>query len=161
MIKDVIGFEGLYKISDEGFVLSAKTGKRKATCKGNKGYNHISLVKDGRQHGTTIHRLVLLHFKPNPLGLPQTRHLDGDKDNNHIDNLEWGSQSDNEIDKRQHGTSQEGAGNGGAKLTESQVLEIRSAWAAGGAYQRVIGLRYGISQTTVWSIVRRHTWRHL
>lgn len=55
--------------------------------------SNSSGYKKAAGHG--VHRLVAITFMPNPKGLPVVNHIDGDKTNNHIDNLEWMSFSDN------------------------------------------------------------------
>lgn len=116
-IKPIPGFEGLYEISDAGVVYScmrfvaqrngcqrlqrrkalratAHTGRRSS-------YLKVCLRKGGSSHHRYVHRLVLLAF----VGMPpfdgaQVRHLDGDWRNNTLYNLAYGSQEDNEADKK-------------------------------------------------------------
>ena len=99
--KDIIGFEGFYKVSNHGRILSIKRKIRKwdgeRTLKGGilkpsvnlKGYAFVYLYKNGHSQMKTVHRLVADAFIPNPLLLPQINHKDEDKANNHADNLEW------------------------------------------------------------------------
>lgn len=92
--KDIKGYEGLYKISNYGNVLSlnyrrsgsAKTLKLKH-CPS--GYRTIILCKDGIRSDKLIHRLVASAFIPNPLQYPQVNHKDENKFNNNVSNLEW------------------------------------------------------------------------
>lgn len=100
--KDIVGYEGLYQISNFGQIKSVdryyKTGRGGMVFrKGNYikpkidkyGYYTLGLYKDGKQKFTTIHRLVALHFISNDSNLPQVNHIDENKLNNHVDNLEW------------------------------------------------------------------------
>src|SRR5262245_52174442 len=106
------GFPG-YRIGDEGSVWSCRRGPqwRQLTISLQlNGYPYVSLQTGTRRgsHKSTVHRLVLEAFMgPCPPGL-QCRHLDGNRQNNRLDNLTWGSASDNEADKRHHGTTQQG-----------------------------------------------------
>ena len=85
--------------------------------------------------------------------------FDGDKEINHIDNLEYATQSENEIHAFANGLKQRPKGilHPGAKLTEAQVREIREAEGL----QWQIGECYGIKQTTVSDIKRRKLWPHI
>lgn len=92
--KDVEGYEGLYKVSSYGNVLSLKYcgSNRKHLLAQNpdhKGYLMVYLSKRGKRKTFKVHRLVASAFIPNPNNLPQVNHKDENKQNNHADNLEW------------------------------------------------------------------------
>lgn len=93
--KDVIGYEGLYQVSNLGRVKSLIANKLLRPSDNGNGYLVVGLSKncDRRQH--TVHRLVAKSFLPNKYGLPQVNHIDGDKSNNCIENLEWCNNSHN------------------------------------------------------------------
>ena len=92
MWKDVVGFNGKYRVSDSGEVMSfarSNSGKILKPVKSKTtGYLHINL---GRNYRTTVHRLVAEAFIPNPDNLPCVNHKDENKLNNNVDNLEWAS----------------------------------------------------------------------
>ena len=93
--KDIIGYEGLYEISNLGRVKSLI--KYKGTderilkpLKNKKGYLQVILHKDKKIKNYVIHRLVALHFIPNDdLSKTQVNHKDENKENNNVNNLEW------------------------------------------------------------------------
>ncbi len=93
--KDIVGYEGLYQVSNLGRVKSLNYGRtRTAKVLVNKrighGYYGVNLyLSPGHPVTHSIHRLVALAYLPNPQGLPQVNHLDEDKSNNDVDNLEW------------------------------------------------------------------------
>lgn len=106
--KPIQGYEGLYEVSNLGQVKSlkrsvkhSKRGMRATPCKLLKpsitktGYPNVSLCKDGVVAYKSIHRLVAQAFIPNPCGLPQVNHKDGNRANNLLSNLEWVSVSQN------------------------------------------------------------------
>lgn len=88
--KDIAGFEDKYEVSSLGNVRNKITGRLlKPFSDGRKGYLQVSLCKDNQKHYFKIHRLVALAFLPNPNNYPQVNHIDEDKSNNSVENLEW------------------------------------------------------------------------
>lgn len=83
-----------YEISDEGVVRNSKTGRILKPLRTN-GYNHVVLCDAFGHHRRSIHRLVATEFIENPHGHPIINHLDGDRGNNRVENLEWCTQSGN------------------------------------------------------------------
>lgn len=119
------------------------------------GYQFVTLRHDGRARPMPIHKLVLTTFVgPCPDGM-ECRHLDGNKVNNHVLNLAWGTAKQNGADKALHGT----ASRNKAKLTANDVLAIR-ARAASGESQRSIAKDFPMTQKGISLIVQRRTWKH-
>ena len=113
VFRDVLGYEGLYQVSNYGRVKSLERknifycGLRKEHLerptkekilnynKSNRGYLQVCLTKDGKSKTYTVHRLVAKAFLPNLKNKKQVNHIDGNKENNSIDNLEWVTSSEN------------------------------------------------------------------
>ena len=100
--KDVVGFEGKYKISSEGRVKSLNykhTGEERIMNPhpNDWGYLQVSLWKDNKMHTKKVHRLVAEAFIPNPLCLATVNHKNEIKTDNNVDNLEWMSDYDNRM----------------------------------------------------------------
>lgn len=89
--RDIIGYEGLYQVSDWGRVKSFCNGKERILvgCKDRDGYLRVGLYKDGKMKKCFVHRLVAEAFIPNPYGLPCVNHRDETRDNNVASNLEY------------------------------------------------------------------------
>ena len=100
--KDVVGYEGLYQVSNLGRVRSTtrevihssgmvqhRNGKILSVDKGEKGYLSVYLYREGKKKFYGIHRLVAQAFLPNPNNLPQVNHKDENTSNNMVENLEW------------------------------------------------------------------------
>lgn len=107
--RDINGFEGIYQVSNHGRIRSLdrvslrKDGRTVITkgklikpCMNKKdGYLHLILHKYGVMATCYVHRLVALHFVPNPLNLDTVNHKDFNKENNNAENLEWCTQKEN------------------------------------------------------------------
>ena len=96
--KDIVGYEGLYKVSNKGNVYSVERINSQGRKWGGQtlkllldkiGYIRVNLCKDGRIKNVTVHRLVAEMFIPNPNNYPEVNHRDEDKTNNCVENLEW------------------------------------------------------------------------
>lgn len=92
--KDVIGYEGLYVVSDTGEVKNVQT-KRELKQGRSQGYCYVILSKDKIKKFKQVHRLVAEAFIDNPMKYPIINHKDENKENNCVENLEWCSYSYN------------------------------------------------------------------
>lgn len=95
-MKPIARYEQRYKVSEEGEVLNRANNTNLTPIKNPNGYFKVSLADgNGGNCQVSIHRLVALHYLPNPYGYPQVNHIDGDKTNNCVGNLEWCSGAEN------------------------------------------------------------------
>jgi hypothetical protein len=164
--RPAVGYDGRYEVSNLGRIRSTRGlfGSRtlNGSTKGNR-YWRVTLTKDGRQRTPAIHTLVLTAFAgPRPPGM-QGCHDDDNPANNRLTNLYWGTSSQNNRDKVRNGghDPRRGESSNFAKLTASQVLEIRARYTAGGISQRALAREYGISRSAVGLILLRKTWAHI
>ena len=162
-----------YFIHPFGFVKSVATNtnakRREKTTKEKilsiftvKGYLSVNLFKI--EHGeevrksARIHSLVAHYFiGERPLGL-ECMHLDGDKTNCRVENLRYGSRSCNEAFKVDHGTALIGERHHQAKLTTSEVVEIRKL-SRSGSRGRMLGKIYGVSEQAISRIINGKNWK--
>jgi len=127
--KDIIDFEGLYKVSDNGDVLSLARKDRlgrpfpqtmlKPDTK-DFGHFRVTLFKNGKRHKRLVSRLVAIHFISNPHNYPVVRHNDDNPQNNHVSNLSWGTYKDNSEDMVKRNRQAKGEKNGMYGKTGSQ-----------------------------------------
>lgn len=89
-------WEDKYEISDYGNVRNIATKKLLSGDINNCGYHRVILYDNGKKERFFRHRLVAIHFIENPENHPFVNHIDGNKENNHVNNLEWCDQSYNE-----------------------------------------------------------------
>ena len=94
-MKDIPGWEGLYACTTHGDIWSYRSDKFLSPSKNKRGYLHVTFTKDGKRYDYRVNRLVAMTFLDNQNNLPQVNHIDGNKLNNNIDNLEWCSNSYN------------------------------------------------------------------
>jgi len=169
--KAIPGWEGMYEVSDHGRMKSMSrqvltSGGRRRAHEGrilvrspnHAGYIPALLSLDGVKEVDLVHRLVLLAFiGPCPDGM-ECRHLDGEKTNNRIGNLAWGTRAENQADRVLHGTGNTGSRHGMSKLDELSVRIIRRI---DGMTQLEIGMVFGVSIPTVSSIRAGLSWSHV
>lgn len=93
--KLIEGFDGIYSVSNYGEVRNNRTGKLMKPSKNEKGYLHINLTKNGKRKAMRINRLVAQVFIPNPENKPQVNHIDFNRENNCVNNLEWVTAQEN------------------------------------------------------------------
>lgn len=170
----IIGYDGLYEVSNHGRVKSLKRFNPKSGKGGRwysekmlklredkDGYLTVCLTKDGKRKLCKVHRLTLSSFSGEEKDL-QVNHIDGNKQNNHIDNLEWSTCSDNQIHAHKIGLkNQKGSKNNASKLTEYQVLEIAELLKNKNITMRSIAKKYSVDDETIRHIKIRKTWNHV
>ena len=156
MWKDIPGYSGKYQISNLGRVLSFKRHTPrylKPKTQPSTGKLCVQL-SDGSSVTKCIHTLVAEAFiGPRPKGLV-IRHLDGDKTNNKIDNLAYGTHKENIADAIKHGTH---FGHNRRVLTDDQVRLVRSRQEP----LLVLAKRFGVSRHTLYDCVNRITYQNI
>lgn len=85
-----------YEVSSGGRVRNTKTGRVLRPSLNTGGYQHVGLPTNGKPKSHYIHRLVASAFIPNPENKRTVNHIDGDKTNNRVDNLEWCDDGENQ-----------------------------------------------------------------
>lgn len=141
--KPVQGYEGFYEVSNEGRVRSVdryvkqrdkfmqlKKGKVLSPAKNRLGYMCVALSRENKLSARTIHRLVAIAFIKNPNGYKEINHIDGNKQNNNVENIEWSTRSKNinhaiKMGLLVHATGEK---HHQSKFTDQQIKELREKY---------------------------------
>lgn len=171
--KDIKGYEGFYQISNFGRVKSlggwCGTAKRKekirSTSLTHDGYVKVRLIHQGKDKTMRVHRLVAETFIPNPKNKNTVNHIDGNKQNNTVSNLEWVDRTEQMLHAYNLGlkTSRTGSNNSNAKLTDEQIREIRKAYIP---YSKEFGTvalakKYGVTNRVIGLIVKNKAYKNV
>lgn len=159
--KQVDGFDGRYYVSTSGQVYS-KISDRLMTQQVNKcGYRYVHLRGGGVSKNVNVHRLVAKAFVDNADDKPCVNHIDGNKENNVVSNLEWCTHSENVNHAIDHDLLKVcGEYHHKHKLTSDDVLYIRQHYKSHSKEFGAIPLanRFGVDINTIINVVKGHTW---
>lgn len=175
--RSIKGYEDIYEVSNTGLIKSLPrevphwrlgTVIRKQTLLKTdtfhpSGYNFVTLIKNGVRKSYAVHRLVAIAFVPNPLNNPQTNHKDCNKNNNHVDNLEWVTNYENQQHAIKNGKVRylRGSEHGCSKTNETTVMKIKQMFATGSYTRKQLRDKFGLTKAIVNPIIRGKTWRHV
>lgn len=161
--KDIEGFDGMYQVSTHGRVKSLKRGRELIMSNINTtyGYLRVKFWKDKKEYPFAVHRLVGFAFLPTIEGKNEINHIDGNKKNNHLSNLEWCNRSENMRHADQTGLRimLKGQRNPKAKVTDEIVRLIRNERK--GIFQKDIANEFNLKQQTISKIINRKLWPHV
>lgn len=186
--KDVVGYEGIYQVSNTGKVKSLGrmveywssrwecnvsrwvNEKLLTPCNNQFGYPvvHLRNSSEGKSNKCLVHRLLAIAFIPNNENKPAINHKNGCKTDYSLSNLEWVTDKENThhaialglIVPPKNLSPMRGEGHVGSKLTANQVLGIREMRNSGYLY-RDIAKAYDIHLMTVGKICRKVSWKHI
>jgi hypothetical protein len=161
--KDIIDYEGLYQISSFGRIksLEKKVNNSETTHRvvkerimrlgiTPKGYIQTSLAKKQVNTKFYSHRLVALHFIPNPHNKLEVNHIDGNKSNNEVSNLEWSTRSENNKHAFNTGLRENAKGSLSkiSKLSQKDREDIKASSLS----RKELRIKYNVSATTIQGI---------
>lgn len=133
--KSVGTHQGLYEVSNRGRVRSLPRPRVRGGIKNqydnDNGYMYVGLWKNNKRKGIRVHRLVLETFIGSCPNKMIACHKDGNKKNNAAKNLEWNTNSNNQLARRAHGTQQQTRGKKHSRLSKFDVLVIKLCYFAG------------------------------
>jgi len=173
--KNISGYEKLYQISNFGNVKSLPKKRKgpnwiKITDEiilkqsiDKWGYHAVKLTKNGNSKFHLVHRLVLYAFVGKENKGQETLHLDDNTHNNNINNLKWGTKSENIKQMHAHGRkNMKGEESPAAKLTKAQVDRIHFLKGkVEKGYWTKLARALGVHPSTIHHIVNGNRWRHV
>lgn len=173
--KDVVGFEGLYRVSNLGNVIGMKKSwvcgmygnirtRPESLSKQSidtSGYSQVWLCKNGKSKNYLVHRIIAKAFLPNPENKKDVNHKNGCKSDNNLSNLEWCTRSENVIHAFKNNLKKpsKGSKHGMSKLKEEDVLKIREMHPKFSKLE--IAEIFNVTRRSVNNIVNRKSWRHV
>lgn len=165
---DIPEYEGLYQVSNLGNVKSlnynkTKTEKLLKLCNDKNNYLILNLHKNGKQQNKKLHRLVLLTFKPESFFKnAQANHINGIRNDNRLENLEWCSAKENMTHAIKTGLRNDnGENHKNSKLKDIDIIQIRLYYKNKTYNQFELADKYNISRQNVGFIVNNKAWTHI
>jgi hypothetical protein len=173
--RDIVNYEGIYKISNKGNVkslarfrrngINGKYKQKERILKPGQysnDYYFVYLCDNSKKKSCSIHRLIALAFIPNPLNKPHINHINGIRTDNKIENLEWCTRSENQLHAIKIGTKNDyGSKSNFSKLRESDVLEIRRLKKMLLKSNKELAKNYKVTVSNIEYIIARKSWKHI
>lgn len=162
--KPVVGYEGYYSVSDQGRVKRQPKGRLLSPCLDPRGYLRVYLWVHGVSREGRIHRLVAAaFFGPRPEGM-EVNHKNCTKIDNRLNNLEYITHRANMKHAWAHDLippirQRSGQDHPSARLTESDVREIRERYSAGNTTHGELAIHFGVCRSMIGNIIRRNAWK--
>ena len=169
---DIPDLSGAYQVSTHGRVrsmtLTTRWGSRlretplvMSPAPSSNGYLTIGVSNFGRRERYLVHRLVLRTFDGSPKSGYEAAHLNNDRTDNRLENLQWVSRRENHSHKFAHGTYQRGERCGKSKLSQTEVDTIRQRYVPGCRVNggRPLSREFCVSQFCIQAVVTHKTWR--
>lgn len=171
--RNIEGFNGFYQVSNTGKIRSrgSKNGSRdgkwhiRSLSLNHDGYQKVRLSQGGRDVTQRVHTLVAKAFIPNPNGYDTVNHINGDKTDNRVENLEWADRKQQMYHAYQHRLKKpmQGTLNANAKLTDDDIRYIRQN------YKRMsrefgtvaLGKKFGVSNRVIGLIVAGKSYKKI
>lgn len=180
--KDIPNYKGVYQVSSLGNVKSLdriitksigvsyiRKGKLCKLSKSNLGYMTVGFTISNIKINKYVHRLVAEVFIENLELKPQVNHIDCNKQNNKINNLEWCTNSENHIHATKNGLNKlhlhrvaySGEENGRSLLNKEQVLEIKQKYIPYKYSAKKLSKEYNVSESCITHILNNTSWKEI
>lgn len=159
--KDVVGYERFYQISNKGNVFSKRLN-RLLKLNTNQGYKTLTINVNGSCKFVKVHRLVAIAFIDNPLNKKFVNHINGNKQDNTVENLEWVTSQENNNHAYSIGLNSglKGENGSNAKLTWDKVRKIRQLKLENSSITRTeLSKLMSVHTSTIRKILANETWK--
>ena len=167
--RDIAAYQGLYQVSNLGRIkrLAGSYGTKEDRLLSptlNDGYPRVTLFKQGKGRSHFVHVLIAEAFIGPRHGHLEVNHIDGNKENNLLSNLEYVTPSSNRLHAYQKGLidirNRQGSRNANAKLSETEAKQIRDRLATGESVN-ALARQHQVSWDTIADIRDQMTWTHI
>lgn len=153
---------GKYEVSNTGKVRNSKTKKILSTDFPSFPYCKLNYRQDGKAKSKLVHRLVAKAFIPNPKNKSFINHLDGNKKNNNVSNLQWVTRQENEDHAFETGLKNStGSANVQSKLTEKNVRYIKQSFNGNPKDAYRLANKFDVHRATIQRILIGDIWTHV
>ena len=163
-MKDVVGYEEIVAITEDGQIWSKRSNRFLKLSLSN-GYLTTNTKIGGRTVCLRAHRLVAEAYIPNPDNKPYVNHKDGNKQNNHVSNLEWCTAKENVQHAYDTGLAKgvSGTENSKSKLTEEDVLFIRANYKPYDKEfgSRGLGRKFNVHHTIISRVINNKAYKNI
>lgn len=178
--KDVVGYEGIYLVSNKGRVYSIERKTNNGTTVKprilkqfvDRGYCLVTLSKNRKRRirSEKVHRLVAMAFIDNPTNKPFVNHINNNGTDNRVENLEWVTNDENMLHAKRLGVFKDKCLRGeechNSINTKEDIIKIRKEYNEmpkphPKGFQRMLAKKYKIDYRQIWKIVHGKTWQHL
>jgi hypothetical protein len=157
--KDVIGYEGIYQVSNLGNIKSVYVDKTLSPPINQYGYLYHGFRKNKKRNNILIHRVVAIAFLDNPNLKPCVNHKNGIKTDNRVENLEWVTYQENMNHSVFNNLCAKGEKIAQSKLTELQVSEIREKYKNQKMTYLNLASEYNVSFSLIGQIIKNNIWK--
>lgn len=158
----------MYAVNGEGIVINKRSRSIMSNYQNKHSdgyirYNISATVNGVRKKHITAHKAVALTFIPNQENKLEVNHIDGNKSNNIVSNLEWTTLQENMKHKAENNLCSPVTGerNVNSKLTEEAVKQIRYFSTEFGATAKFLSVKFGVALSTVSRVIRNESWKHV
>ncbi|WP_311431800.1 HNH endonuclease [Facklamia hominis] len=156
--KPILGYENRYKISNNGNIVNAN-GRPLKQFNDKDGYKLTSLYKDGKSKSFRVHKLVYEAFNGRVPSGKEINHLNFNRGDNRLVNLDLLSRKDNVVFSRGNMIAARNSRN--SKVTVDEVNEIRNLYASDKYTQAELAKKFGLKKSAISSIVNYESWKNI
>ena len=162
--KSIKNYDGKYEVSNTGRIKSLARYYSKVDIIMKpfilKGYEKVTLMLNGKRSCFRVNRLVAEAFLDNLGFKSEVNHIDANKKNNNVSNLEWAKRKENLKHAHTYSLFKKGEDKHNSKLNNLSVLKIREMASIGCSSYKISKL-YNVSQAAVFYVIKRKTWKHI